>query len=85
MDIKLADVLLFFPVQNHLFPKMFIFKGFIMFIHSYNQKKFITKLQKTMLILHRDIVKDMNRLKAKQSTIFLIFDIALYVKTWHIS
>ena len=66
MGIKWANVLLFSHFQNHLFPKMFIFKGFIVFIHSYNQKKFITKLQKTMVILHRDIVKDMNWLKAKK-------------------
>ena len=37
-----------------------------------------------MSILHRDIVKDMNRLKAKKSDLFLIFDVALYVKIWYV-
>ena len=84
MGIKWVNVLLFSTFQNYLFPKMFIFKGFIVFIHSYNQYKFITKLQKTMVILYRDIVKDMKRLKAKKSALFLIFDVALYVKIWYI-
>ena len=80
-----ANVLFFYPFQSHLFPMIFIFKGFIVLIHSYNQQKFVTKLQKTMVILHRDIVKDMNRLNAKKYALFLIFDVALYVKIWHIS
>lgn len=37
-----------------------------------------------MVILYRDIVKDMKRLKAKKSALFLIFDVALYVKIWYI-
>lgn len=38
-----------------------------------------------MVILQRDIVKVMNRSKPKQSAIFVIFDVAVYVKIWHIS
>ena len=37
-----------------------------------------------MVTLQRDIAKDMNRSQAKKSVLFLIFDVALYVKIWYI-
>ena len=52
----------------------------IVFFYTHNKYKIPIKAQLTEIISQGDIVKVTNRTKAQKSALFIMFDVALYVK-----